>query len=203
MVKGIRKTTKGYFTVKIRLGWTKGTIVSKEVLKILQEEGVDWVTIHGRTRDQLYKGAADWEHIGELASIFKIPIIGNGDINSREDAIEKFEKYKIKGIAIGRGSIGKPWLFKTITDKNFTINNSEKLKIIYEHIDRATEYYDHPRGIIKITVHIMKYIKDDPGSRETRARLSRERNIDTVKRILKEHFLKTEQNNFEPIKDVI
>lgn len=189
VVQVMRKITKGLFSVKIRLGWSRGDIVAKEVVHILENEGVDWVTIHGRTRDQMYKGEADWELIGEIAETGHIPIIGNGDITSKEAVFDKFSKYNLKGIAIGRGVIGRPWIFKEIETDNFSLTNEDKLKIILKHIDAAVSYYGNPRGIIKITVHLMKYIREDRGSKDIRSILSRERDINVIKRVLTEHFI--------------
>ena len=106
-------------TVKTRLGWDENSIKIVEVAKRLQDVGIKALTIHGRTRKQMYKGEANWEYIAEVKNDpkIKIPIFGNGDINTPEKALEYKERYNVDGIMIGRASIGYPWIFNEI--KNF------------------------------------------------------------------------------------
>jgi nifR3 family TIM-barrel protein len=114
ILRAIRASIKIPLFLKCRLGWDENSICINEVLEIAQDEGVEQLTIHGRTKEQGYKGLADWNIIGEIAARAKIPVIGNGDINSPESALERIKNYGVKGIAIGRAVLRNPWLFLQI-----------------------------------------------------------------------------------------
>jgi tRNA-dihydrouridine synthase len=97
--------------LKCRIGWDENTICINEVLEIAEGEGIEQLTIHGRTKEQGYKGAANWNIIGEIAAKAKIPVIGNGDINSAEIALDRMKNYSASGISIGRAALHNPWIF--------------------------------------------------------------------------------------------
>lgn len=112
----VKKTISVPLTLKCRLGWDENSINVMETLNIAEGEGIEMLTVHGRTRVQGYNGFADWNAIGEVAAAAKIPVVGNGDISSVESALEKLERYKICGVSIGRGALHNPWLFGEIAD---------------------------------------------------------------------------------------
>ncbi len=125
-------------TLKCRLGWDENSINVFETLKIAEGEGVEWLTVHGRTRAEGYCGIANWEMIGEVAARASIPVIGNGDIVSAEGALDTLKKYPVAGLCIGRGALNNPWLFLQIAE---ALENSEKKKIPAAEAMRAFETY--------------------------------------------------------------
>jgi len=155
----IVKATSLPVTVKTRLGWDAKTIQIKEVALRLQDVGIKALSIHGRTRKQMYKGKADWTLIGEIANHpdFEIPIFGNGDVNSPHKAKEMRQKYNVDGIMIGRAAIGNPWIFKEI--KHYFKTGeilppptlAEKLKVCRRHFDMSLKW----KGV-KLTLHEMR-----------------------------------------------
>ena len=116
MTKEIVKSTKLPVTVKTRLGWDENTKYIVEVAERLQDVGIQAISIHGRTRKQMYKGEADWSLIGEVKNNNRmhIPVFGNGDVNSPEKAKEMKDRFGVDGVMIGRASIGNPWIFNEI-----------------------------------------------------------------------------------------
>ncbi len=175
----IVKATKKPVTVKTRLGWDSESLNIREVARMLQDVGIKALTIHGRTRAQLYKGKADWTLIGEVKNdpYIKIPIIGNGDISSGQLAKDHFEKYGVDAIMIGRASIGKPWIFKEIKRFMETGAESEKLTvpqiadIAIEHFHKSLEHKEIPRAIYEMRRHFNLYFKGIPHFKETRLKL--------------------------------
>lgn len=151
-------------TVKIRKGWDKDHINCIEFAKMAEKAGVSAITIHGRTREEFYAGTADWEIIKKLKQEVSIPVIGNGDIKSVQDALKMFEFTGVDGIMIGRASIGNPWIFMQIQEylqngKIIEISNPARLKIILEHINLQVEELGESTGIKEIRKHMTYYLK--------------------------------------------
>ncbi|MDD2798818.1 MAG: tRNA dihydrouridine synthase DusB [Bacteroidales bacterium] len=170
-------------TVKTRLGWDHDSKIIVELAEQLQDCGVAALTVHGRTRSQMYTGEADWSLIGEIKNNprMKIPIIGNGDVTSPEIAREKFDKYGVDAIMIGRGAIGRPWVFKEIKHYLTTgehlpqITFAEKLDIIRRQVVQSVARFDERRGIIHIRRHLAAtpLFKGLPNFRDTRIAMLR------------------------------
>ncbi len=165
IVKEVVKTVDVPVTVKMRKGWDSQNIVAVEAAKIFEQEGASAITIHGRTRDQFYTGKADLEIIKQVKQNVSIPVIGNGDVKSPEDAIEMFQKTNVDGIMIGRASMGKPWIFKEIRDillnkEPKVIEPKEKLELIKKHIELAVEQKGETIAIKEMRKHIAAYIKN-------------------------------------------
>lgn len=185
-------------TVKTRLGWDENSKNIVSVAEQLQDCGIKALTIHGRTRAQLYKGEADWTLIGEVKNNPKmhIPIIGNGDVTSPQVAKEMFEKYNVDGIMIGRGAVGRPWLFKDI--KHFMKTGellpdptiAEKVDIAKEQFIKSLEWKSQPVGIYEMRRHFSNYFKGLPNFKETRIRLLTSLNTEEILSILNEIKLK-------------
>jgi nifR3 family TIM-barrel protein len=179
MTEAIVKAVKTPVTVKTRLGWDSNSKIIVDLAEKLQDTGIQALAIHGRTREQMYKGEADWTLIGEVKNNprMKIPIIGNGDINGPESARNAFDKYGVDAIMIGRATVGRPWIFKEIKDylktgetwKPLTIR--EKVELAKLHLQKSIEWKGDPRGILEIRRHLSNYFKGLPNFREYRIKL--------------------------------
>ena len=166
-------------TVKTRLGWDSNSIVIAEAAERLQKTGITALCVHGRTKTQMYKGNADWTEIGKLKENknITIPIIGNGDIDSAQDAKEKFEKYKVDAIMVGRASIGKPWIFKEIRhylDMGELLpppSVSERVAMAKIHLEKSIEWKEEYGGVMTMRRHFVHYFKGIPEFKKTRLKL--------------------------------
>jgi nifR3 family TIM-barrel protein len=166
-------------TVKTRLGWDSNTIVISEVAERLQNTGITALCIHGRTKTQMYKGFADWTEIGKIKqnTNITIPIIGNGDIDSAQDAKEKFDKYKVDAIMVGRASIGKPWIFKEIRHYLDTgellppPSVSQRVEMAKVHLEKSIEWKEEYGGVMTMRRHFVHYFKGIPEFKKTRLKL--------------------------------
>jgi nifR3 family TIM-barrel protein len=166
-------------TVKTRLGWDEQHKNIKDVAEQLQDQGITALTIHGRTRAQMYKGKADWTLIGEVKQNprMEIPIIGNGDITHPVEAREAFDRYGVDGIMIGRAAVGKPWLFKHI--KHYLQTGellpeptvSEKVDMARIQFEKSLEFKEGPVGIYEMRRHFSNYFKGLPHFKEMRLKL--------------------------------
>ncbi|MCL2860911.1 MAG: tRNA dihydrouridine synthase DusB [Firmicutes bacterium] len=157
-------------TCKIRIGWDEENINAVSFAKNLESAGVDAVTVHGRTRKQMYTGYANWDVIGEVKANLKIPVIGNGDIRSFDEAQEKMTKFKVDGVMIGRGAIGRPQIFqRTIHNPQRTLTD----KIILKHIEYLEKYFDERYTINSMRKHLAYYLKGIDGTKELRQKINR------------------------------
>ncbi len=182
-------------TAKTRLGWIEGNKPIMEAAERLQDVGIAALAIHGRTREQLYTGKANWDLIGEVKNNPKItmPIIGNGDINSAEKAKQFLDETGVDALMIGRGAIGRPWLFKEI--KHYFETGeilpfptvAEVVEVLLEQIRLNLEWKDNERaGILMLRRHFAKYFPGVPNFREIKIRLLRADTSDEVHEILGE-----------------
>ena len=169
-------------TVKTRLGWDCENKIITDLGPRLQDCGIKALTVHGRTRSQMYTGVADWTLIGQLKEDprMEIPIIGNGDITTPEGAADAFDRFGVDGIMVGRASFGAPWIFREIRDylDKGAVNPlsiEEKLAILKRQITESIERIDEYRGILHIRRHLAAspLFKGIPNFRETRIRLLR------------------------------
>lgn len=192
MTAEIVKATDLPVTVKTRLGWDEGSKDIVEIAEQLQDVGIKALTIHGRTRVQLYKGKADWSLIGKVKNNprMHIPIIGNGDVDSPQSAREKFDTYGVDAVMIGRHCIGKPWLFKSI---RHYLNNKEiitepklkeKVEVAKMHLQKSIEWKGLPTGIFEMRRHFSNYFKGLPDFKEIRMKLVTMDNPDEIMLVL-------------------
>lgn len=167
-------------TVKTRLGWDMENLIIEDLAEALQDCGIKALTIHGRTRSQMYTGDADWTLIGRVKQNprIRIPIIGNGDIRSAEDAQAAFERYGVDAVMVGRATFGRPWLFKEIrslldTGVKQTLTTDEKIDVLEEQLRINIERIDEYRGILHTRRHLAAtpVFKGIPDFRQTRIRM--------------------------------
>jgi nifR3 family TIM-barrel protein len=179
MTRAIVRSTHLPVTVKTRLGWDENSKIIVELAEMLQDTGIEALTIHGRTRNQLYKGISDWSLIGEVKNNprMKIPIIGNGDVTSPEIAKKMFDNYGVDGIMIGRATVGKPWIFNHI--KHFISTGEllpepsldEKIDLAVLHFKRSIEWKGEVIGLLEMRRHLSNYLRGLPHFKEIRMRL--------------------------------
>ena len=181
-------------TVKTRLGWDANHLIITELAEQLQDCGIQALTIHGRTRSQMYTGKADWTLIGEVKKNprIRIPIIGNGDITSAEEAKHAFETYGVDGVMVGRASFGCPWIFKEMRnyldgkpiDESFDLN--KKLDILLEQLHINVARIDEYRGILHTRRHLAAspIFKGIPDFRQTRIAMLRATTVKELEDIL-------------------
>jgi len=173
------KISKLPVTVKTRLGWDDDTKHIVEVTERLQDVGIQGITIHGRTGKQMFKGKADWSLIGEIKNNprIKIPVFGNGDVDSAEKATEMRSKYGVDGIMIGRGAIGYPWIFREIkhffkTGKKLSPPTiEERTNVCRLHLQRAMEWKGERTGILEMRKHYTNYFRSLPYVKPYRTQL--------------------------------
>jgi nifR3 family TIM-barrel protein len=194
MTKAVVESTTLPVTVKTRLGWDDHTKNVYEVAERLQDIGIQALTIHGRTRAQLYKGQADWTLIREIKRNprIRIPIFGNGDVDSVEKAINWHLEYEVDGIMIGRAAIGYPWIFREI--KHFVKTGKhlpgptldERIMVCKTHLDRSVAWKGEKTGIFEMRRHYASYFKGIPNFKTYRMNLVSLENILDIHCVLEE-----------------
>lgn len=192
MTRAIVEASTVPVTVKTRLGWDEQHKVIVEVAEQLQDQGIDGLTIHGRTRAQMYKGQADWTLIGEVKNNprMRIPIIGNGDITNAMEARQAFDNYGVDGIMIGRAAVGRPWLFqqvKAYLDRGELLSEptvNEKVDIARLHLKKSIEFKGEPVGIYELRRHLSNYFKGLPHFKEIRLKLLTTLDVDEIHSLL-------------------
>jgi len=170
MLKTIKKySNKQYTTCKVRIGVDEKIPV--DIAKAIEDCGIDFIAVHGRTKKGAYKAAVDYDAIAAIKQTVSIPVIANGDITDLEKANYVLEHTKADGIMIGRGAIGKPWVFHQISSKNDTISNDLKKSIIIEHLNKMVLHYDD-YGVIMFRKHLHTYSKGYDGANNFRDKVN-------------------------------
>jgi nifR3 family TIM-barrel protein len=194
MTSAIVKAVSIPVTVKTRLGWDENSKVIVEVAERLQDTGIAGLTIHGRTRAQMYRGEADWTLVGEVKNNprIKIPIIGNGDVNGPEVAKTMFDRYGVDAIMIGRATFGRPWIFREIRHYLNTgeilpgPTVDEKADLALLHLDKSLEHKEGKAAILEMRRHLSNYFKGLPDFKDTRLRLLTSLEVDEIRKIIEE-----------------
>ncbi len=179
MTRRIVEAVKVPVTVKTRLGWDDENKNIEEIALRLQDTGIAALTIHGRTRAQMYTGEADWTLIGKVKNnpLMKIPVIGNGDIDSPQRAAEAFDRYGVDGVMIGRATYGRPWIFREIRHYLDTgellpqPSVCERVEIAKRHLAKSVEVKGDRVGVLEMRRHLSNYFKGLPNFKPTRLKL--------------------------------
>lgn len=190
LTKAVVNSTSLPVTVKTRLGWDEQSINIEEVAERLQDVGISALTIHARTRSQMYKGHSDWSYIAKVKNNQRIviPIFGNGDIDSAEKALEYRNKYGVDGIMIGRAAIGYPWIFEEI--KHYFATGqllppptmADRVEAVRNHLLWSVEWKGQRQGVLEMRRHYANYFKGIPNFKPYRQQLV---TLDSVEEILK------------------
>ena len=194
LTDAVVRSTSLPVTVKTRLGWDHSSINIMEVAERLQDVGIKALAIHGRTRNQLYKGEADWTWIAKVKENprINIPIFGNGDIDSPEKALEYKNRYGVDGIMIGRAAIGYPWIFNEIKHYFKTGEHlpsptiEQRVEVIRQHLYRSVEWKGLIPGINEMRRHYTNYLKGLPNIREYRLKLVTVKTVEEIDDVLNE-----------------
>ncbi|MBS1928738.1 MAG: tRNA dihydrouridine synthase DusB [Chitinophagaceae bacterium] len=205
LTKAVIDGTSLPVTVKTRLGWDDQSKNIEEVAERLQDIGVKAITIHGRTRCQLYKGVADWSLIGKVKNNprIKIPVFGNGDIDSPQMALDYKKRYGVDGIMIGRAAIGYPWIFREI--KHFLQTGEtlppptleERVEVCKKHLDKSVAWKGPIVGVNEMRRHYTNYLKGLPGIKDFRYKLVTLHNPPDIHAVLDEMLLHYNGYQFE------
>lgn len=196
ITREVVKAVKTPVTVKTRLGWNSESLVIADLAEQLQDCGIQALTIHGRTRAQMYTGDADWTLIGEVKNNprIHIPIIGNGDICTPEQAKQAFDRYGVDAVMVGRATFGRPWIFKEMRDyldglpEDSSLTFDRKLDILLEQLHINVERIDEYRGILHTRRHIAAspIFKGIPDFRQTRIAMLRATTVEELTGIMEQ-----------------
>ena len=196
VIKAVVDNSTKPVTLKIRKGWDYNNIVATEFAQMAEKAGVSAITIHGRTRTEMYSGKVDLDIIKKVKESVKIPVIGNGDIVDEESAQKMFEYTGVDGIMIGRGTFGNPWIFERIKyyletgEKLPLVTNKEKLRVIKEQIQLELANKPEVTAIREMRKHIAWYTKNMPNSSEFRCKINKIEDKEQLMEIVEDYFLK-------------
>ena len=194
LTNAVVKSTSLPVTVKTRLGWDDNSKNIEEVAERLQDTGIKALSIHGRTRSQMYKGEADWSLIAKVKNNprIHIPIFGNGDIDSPQKALTYKNRYGVDGIMIGRAAIGYPWIFNEIKyfiktgEMLAPPNIQQRMAVIKKHLHKSIEWKNGVLGILEMRSHYANYLKGFPNIKEFRNRLVQIKEVEEIEAVLTE-----------------
>ena len=196
VIKAVVKNSTKPVTLKIRKGWDCEDIVATEFAKMAEKAGVSAITIHGRTRTEMYSGKADLDIIKKVKESVNIPVIGNGDVVDEESAFKMFEYTGVDGIMIGRGTFGNPWIFARIKhfletgEKLPETSNEEKFRVIKKQIQLELENKPEVTAIREMRKHIAWYTKNMPNSSEFRCEINKIEDKDLLMKTVEKYFLR-------------
>ena len=184
IIESMTKAVNVPITAKIRIGWDHENLNYKEIVHVLQESGAQAISVHGRTKSMAYTGFADWNIISEIKSFAKVPIFGNGDILTYEQAQSRLKESGVDAVLIGRAAIGNPWIFSGIEKSVLTFDEIRNM-IVY-HLNLMLEFYGSDHGLILFRKHVSKYLKGFYGVSELRNKLVKTDSIELFSKYLNE-----------------
>jgi len=189
IIKEMKKVSTKPVTVKFRKGFDSNSVNAVEFAKYMEDAGIDAVTVHGRTREQMYEGKADWNIIKDVKASVKVPVIGNGDIFTVEDALRIKEITCCDAIMIARGAMGNPWIFREViqainADAVIYPTAVEKIDMCIRHLDLAVKYYEEIKAVREMRKHVAWYIKGLNNCTEIKSKINIQKNYDQVKQVL-------------------
>ncbi len=176
----------------MRKGWNNEYLNAPKIASIAEELGIKMITVHGRTRCQMFKGKSDWKFVSKVKSLINIPVLVNGDIKNSLDFECSLKDSNADGVMIGRGTYGKPWVFEEIRSKteNKTFKISAKIKksIILEHLDKNLEHYGVDIGLRNFRKHLGWYSKSIENSNEFRSKVNSSNELSIIKKMINDFF---------------
>ena len=190
ILESVSNSVKVPVTLKMRKGWDDKSLNAPKIAKIAENSGIKMITIHGRTRCQMYKGKSDWKFVKNVKTNVNIPVLVNGDITNKENLKQALKDSKADGVMIGRGSYGRPWIFEELCShkKNFKIDHNLKKQIILNHLQLSLDHYGKDIGLKSFRKHLGWYSKSISNSNEFRLQINQCTDEIILKNLINDFF---------------